>query len=408
MLFCFASHAQNWINFNDTNSLILENYRNNVAVDNNGIIWIQTDHTLASYNDGIWQMYDFNTMGLQFQSVFPIPLVVDTSNHLWFLAENFLVEFDGTNFITHDTIGLGSYQIEDMAINKKDNAIWFATGWGLVKYLGGNFTRFTTSNSGLTFNEVRDVTVDTNGWIWSIVYDPTYYLPVIRFDNTSWWMPYQGVFDGTTWHGPRCIQADNCGNVWWGMENGIPVRKYLNGVLDSFPPQGAVSILPISIDRIGNPWFHNLISPLLIFYYDGSSWLYVDGHDYGITYNCLGVRSFAFDNYGNTWMGTDYGVVVFNPNGLSLQTPHNVSSNLLHVYPSLAKNSITIDGRFAGKKIAIKVFDSMGKIMIEKPETPAADKFKLDVNTLPEGIYFIQLRDENNGDIFSSKFIKNN
>src|SRR5688572_27811037 len=130
---CLTAKAQYWINFNDTNSPIIENFRNNVAEDNNGVIWIKSDHALSSYNDGAWQVYDFSTMGLQFQStVWGLNTVVDTLNHLWFIAEGYLVEFDGTNFITHDTIGLGEYPISDIAINKKDNAIWFATGWGLV------------------------------------------------------------------------------------------------------------------------------------------------------------------------------------------------------------------------------------------------------------------------------------
>ncbi len=66
MFFTLSSKAQNWINFNDTTSPIIENYRNNVVEDNNGVIWINTDHTLASYDNGTWQMYNFNTMGLQF------------------------------------------------------------------------------------------------------------------------------------------------------------------------------------------------------------------------------------------------------------------------------------------------------------------------------------------------------
>ncbi len=315
------------------------------------------------------------------------------------------MEFDGSNFITHDTIGLGQYQIADIAINKKDDAIWFATGNGLVKYLGGIYTRFSTINSGLTFDEVRSVTFDTNGWIWARVYDPTYFQPIVRFDNTSWWLAYQGVFDGTTWHGPRCIKADNFGNVWWGMENGIPVRKYLNGVLDSFPPQGAVSMEPISIDRMGNPWFHNLISPLLISYYDGSAWVTIDGHTYGMPYNCFGVRSFAFDNFGNTWMGTDYGVVVFNPNGLSLQTSHNGSSNQLRLYPSLTEKEISIEGKFAGKKLVIKIFDSLGAVSLYNSGTPATDKFQLDVESLPDGVYFIQIGIAGEK-MYSTKFLK--
>jgi hypothetical protein len=404
--FCLSSKAQFWRNFNDTNSAIIENYRNNVVEGNNGVIWIQSDHTLLSYNDGIWDIYNFSSMGMQFQNVLPIPLVVHTSNHLWFLADSFLVEFDGANFITHDTIGLGEYQIEDMAINRKDNAIWFATGLGLVKYLGGTFTRFTTANSGLTFDEVRSVTVDTNGWIWARVYDPSYFQPVIRFDNTIWWLPYQGIYYNSVWNGPRCIKADNFGNVWWGFENNIGIRKYLNGALDSFPNFGGASILPIGIDRAGNPWFHNLVLPLLIAYYDGSAWIYIDGHDFGMPNNCNGISSFAYDNYGNTWMGTEFGVVVFNPDGLSLQSPQSNFGIQLHLYPSLTEKEIFIEGKFAGQKSEIKIFDTTGKLMLDKSETPTANKFQLDVEWLPEGLYYIQIITIENQVFYSSKFIK--
>lgn len=406
LFFCFASQAQNWINFNDTNSPILENPRNQVAEDNNGVIWIKTDHTLISYDDGAWQVYDFRIMGLPFQSTaWGAKTLVDTLNHLWFLAENYLVEFDGTNFITHDTIGLGNYGNADLAINKKDNAIWFATGFGLVKYLGGTYTRFTSLNSGLTFDEVRDVTVDTNGWIWARVFDPTGFQPVVRFDNTSWWLSYQGIYQSSVWNAPRCIQADNYGNVWWGFENNIGIRKYFNGVLDTFPNQGSPAIITIGIDKVGNPWFELVSLPLFIFHYDGSSWVYDDGIAQGMPLNCQWVYSFAFDNFGNTWMGTNYGVVVFNPNGLNLQTPHNTSHNQSRLYPSLTEKEITIDGEFAGKKLEIKIFDALGKVMLYKSETSLANKFLLDVEWLPAGLYYIQITIDIEG-TYSAKFVK--
>ena len=57
------------------------------------------------------------------------------------------------------------YLINRMAVTR--DALWLASdGQGLVKYEDGKFTQYTSSNSGLPFNSITDLTTDKEGTVW--------------------------------------------------------------------------------------------------------------------------------------------------------------------------------------------------------------------------------------------------
>ena len=79
------------------------------------------------------------------------------------------------------------------------------------------------------------------------------------------------------------------------------------------------------------------------------------------------------------------------------------------IYPNPANQILFIDYQSANQsKIKLKVFDALGQEILSNNlnTIKGNQQFKLDVYTLANGVYIINIQDENTGKISQTKFVK--
>ncbi|MBK7787696.1 MAG: T9SS type A sorting domain-containing protein [Saprospiraceae bacterium] len=84
-----------------------------------------------------------------------------------------------------------------------------------------------------------------------------------------------------------------------------------------------------------------------------------------------------------------------------------ILKKLLLLFPNPASNFVTI--KYADFSIvsSILILDASGKIYTTFSLPDISHKsVQLDISSLPSGIYFVELRDQNNGFLEAKKFIK--
>ncbi|WP_372948621.1 T9SS type A sorting domain-containing protein [Mariniphaga sp.] len=399
------------------------------------------------------RIYNIENSGLPHNQVKSI--AIDAHGNKWFgTFYGEVIKFDNENWTVYDNTnsGLpGEYRISSIAIDAQDNK-WFGAsfnptldqGGGLVKFDNLNWTVYNTSNSGLPNNTVTGIAIDSlgNKWIgtWSGLakFDSkwTSYLsskPIVainidnygnkwiatqseiaKFDDTNWTtykysksiIPYYNGNGGIT-----SIAFDKKGNKWFGVgedwdsgaAGGVTEFDDVNWTNYNSNNSGLYySVDCIAIDKEGNKWFgaSTWIESALI-KFDGTNWTVYDSNTLGYTFDWM--NSIAIDDLGNKWITTgNYGVIVFNENGLTVGLDDKLSdsSDDFAVYPNPAKNFISINAMQSG---ILEIFNFAGEI-IKTSEVQAAPT-KINISNFPNGIYTIRVTSSNK--TVAKKFIKN-
>lgn len=105
----------------------------------------------------------------------------------------------------------------------------------------------------------------------------------------------------------------------------------------------------------------------------------------------------------NNWI-LNKGTVTRDLNLVSLKE-WNLSNEFINVYPNPAKNQLNIKNSLATHKslVAYTIYDVTGKVILA-----GATQHTIDINALNNGMYFIQIKDEENQLVKTSKFFKAN
>jgi hypothetical protein len=219
----------------------------------------------------------------------------------------------------------------------------------LIKLNGSNWTVFNSENSGLKFNAVNDVTIDTNGNIWLATGSPEYLGDTItgriaKFDGTNW--TYYKTFDDS--QGLNYVSAiaiDSYGKIWAGTFLGISVFDGFRWINYSFPESPS-----------GNFQVHSIV----------------------------------FDSYGNKWFGTTCGIWKFIENTESIN--YFSFADMIFMFPNPAKyyTNIILSGQLRNGEISVLGRD--GSLVFKS--NIVRDKFQLDISNLKQGVYFIYINND--------------
>ena len=249
--------------YTTSNSGLVGNQVNTIAIDAQGTKWFGTGYDGVSKFDGInWTTYTESNSGLVSNSVYTI--TIDAQGNKWFGTWGGVSKFDGTNWTSYTFVnsGLVENTVTAIAIDYQDNK-WFGTmGGGVSKFDGTNWTTYTDVNSGLCGMSIRSIEIDALNKIWFGVWGG-----VSKLDNSNWTTYLNGEQVG-----PIAIDAQD--NKWVG----------------TYDPMGSLS--------------HGA------FKYDGTNWTTFDTLNSGLADNY--VNSIAIDTHGNKWFGTQGGVSMFN------------------------------------------------------------------------------------------------
>jgi ligand-binding sensor domain-containing protein len=106
-----------------------------------------------------WTSYNTSNSGLVYNRVNAI--AIDATGNKWFGTWRGVSKFDGTNWTTYNTSNSGLAVNGVMAIAVDDsNNKWFGTWRGVSRFDGMNWTTYDTSNSGLADNDVNAICND--------------------------------------------------------------------------------------------------------------------------------------------------------------------------------------------------------------------------------------------------------
>lgn len=175
---------ENFTLYNSSNSPMLVNQVNGIAVDSDGDKWIGTHGGgLVHFDGNAWEVYNSSNSGLPSDTLSEVE--VDESGNKWIsLVGNGLVSFDGSSWVhyhqgnsglTHDLVLSISLDLE--------GDLWAGTLGGAVEFDGDDWELYTSANSGLPEDGIYQIENDDNGTTWV---GTGYGLTLASFDGTDW------------------------------------------------------------------------------------------------------------------------------------------------------------------------------------------------------------------------------
>lgn len=300
LILSYRSFCQNetWTTYNTSNSGLINNNVDWIAIDHNGNKWIAATYAQGGVNvfDGTnWTSYDTSNSGLESNIVYTIS--IDSQNNKWFGTYHGVAKFDGTNWTSYDTSnsGLINNNVRSIALDK-DGSIWFATLNGISKFDGTNWTNYTTSNSGLVNQYVYWMAIDAEGNKWFATDGGG----VCKFDGTNW-TSYTQRSTGASITYASSISIDKNDDKWVGtvLNNGVYEFDGTNWKNYNESNSGIAGNTEIYtfFDSTGNTWFTTNGGGVSKF--NGNDWVTYDTANSGIASNH--VSCMAVDTLGNKW-----------------------------------------------------------------------------------------------------------
>jgi hypothetical protein len=83
-----------------------------------------------------------------------------------------------------------------------------------------------------------------------------------------------------------------------------------------------------------------------------------------------------------------------------------IAKNKLSIYPDPATDNITLSFEQShNKAMQLSIYNAAGQLVLSKPLNAYGDAYRVNVESLSSGVYFVRLLSDNQI-IFSSKFVK--
>jgi ligand-binding sensor domain-containing protein len=237
-----------------------------IAVNEKGQIWVVTSYSLMVFDGQSWTYHQPPHGVYSLEAI-----AIDSVGRVWIgYYGGVSVLLDDGQWLNYSSneFGLGEYAglINDIAIDHQDQ-VWVATSSGIAVFNGNNWTPYDES-SGLTYDTIEAVVVDNQGQVW-----------VAHSFGVD-------VFDGINW------------------------ILYGNSYLEKVPQievEELYSVQALAVDKQGFVWAGTNSYGVSVF--NGDDW-----QTYG-SKECLygsSVNSITCDNQGRIWVGTDFGLAVFD------------------------------------------------------------------------------------------------
>jgi hypothetical protein len=141
----------NVTSFNTSNSGILNNRCEMVAMDSSGNIWCGSSNGIAIYNHNLWSTITIQNSGLP-DSI--IRKIAHTSNGAWIGTNKGITYFDGTNWTVYNTTNSGILNDTIIDIAVDNNIIYIAHSNGISRY-NGTWTTWSGAVTGLGSTVLR-------------------------------------------------------------------------------------------------------------------------------------------------------------------------------------------------------------------------------------------------------------
>lgn len=368
---------------------------NSISQDVAGNIWIATQDGIARFDGTTWDRFlpsDYGVSGDYARLV-----QADQAGQVWFdiLSGTNDLRFDGTNWeIEYDLEGsiqemaaapngdlwmsnLGALrkhsngvwstfnysslpinaQVNSIAVGQ-DQSVWCGTMQGLMQYDGSDWEAFTTANSDLPGNDIRDLAFSPDGALWACTDNG-----LARFDGIEW----------TTMNTANSnIPSNNTGRV------------VIDGLGNLYILHGNPGTTPIQIAVYRNGEWSDLLPP-----------------GYESTPPMFYPFPFMVDNVNRLWFGSQLFVFMYDP--MLVSAVENVTSEpSVSVFPNPTTGTVTLQLPAIQRsgEVQVRVSNLLGQtVQMTKLPVDAGQPVTLDLGNFPAGIYWLTV---NQGSRFST------
>ena len=264
-----------------------------------GILCVGGTNGLSCLTESGWQIYTDDNSDLPNNYLYAGAVCPDGQFAIAHISGAVL--FDGTAFKAIpelDTIT----STEGIACDANGD-IWLAHFQGVSRYSNGQWTTYGSDKlaSGASANElVYDVEVAPDGRVWVVTSRS-----VAMFENMTWTIFQEGQgFDDSRFF--EALTVDSQGRPWVAHTGGVDYFE--NGKWTFIKENDYNSPQSLGVDARGHIWFGTITSG--VFQFDGSTWTHHDRASEHLLSDY--VTSVASDSSGRVWLGTSYGVTVFD------------------------------------------------------------------------------------------------
>ncbi len=321
----------------------------------------------------------------------------DHDGNLWVGTTEGIGMYNGNswrNFTRSD--GLLSDTITSITVSNKDS-VWCSTAQGLSRFNGMTWDSYLLPMN-IAVRQIRDLAVDSAGTIWTAGDSG-----ILRFKDGT----YQHFYPITKHSGTTSIAVDQYDVKWCGSDS-AGVWQYNDTTWASvgWPNVGSEPISSVRIGPDGSIWAGSSYSSTFdggLYQFDRVTWTNFNGVD-GLADGSI--NDIAFDKRGNVWTASQFGVTVYNKNGVILSVPQPPSSGrpsnfeLFQNYPNPFNPSTTISyelspkGQVASSYVTLKVYDILGRqvaTLVDGKETAGAHTITWNASAFASGVYFYKL-----------------
>ena len=312
-----------------------------VTVDVSGSVWIGFHNGIAKYDGEVWIAYNGDNLNIPLQEVYAITF--DNNGILWARSGYEIYSFDGYEWSYYYLPDLlpcsgSAYGVKSLAADST-GTIWFSQlhsendDLGLISYDGNSWSIYDTSNSNLPSNRIPFIEVAESGIVW-LGTDSG----LVSFQDQEMEV-YNTANSGIINNNISSICAGDNGALWLGA--GRDLCNYTDGVWAEYAVgsdwlQGTPVLA--SARTLNDVWIASYSSSwqTQIEHYNGINWEVYTSEDIGWTAGTI--TCLSFDHESNLWVGSDSaGLAVFD--GVSWNAYNTHNSNI----PSDEINDIKFD-----------------------------------------------------------------
>ena len=242
--------------YNTLNSRIPTNMIIAATEDKNGNMWFGTDMYGLLKLDG--KKFDSYRSG---KDNFVITdyvrrLRTDKEKNIWVGYSNGIAKYDGVNWSLYP-----SKMINSLQISLNNEMIASSERGGLYKYYAGQMNNYTTSNSGISSNDIISACIDKNGYFWAGII----YHGIDVFDGSKW-IHLDSAKNRLPYNQNIALEVDNDGTLYGVFYKNIEVypapptvkqivAKYSSGKwINLFSGMAEVNNHEFHVDKNNNIW----------------------------------------------------------------------------------------------------------------------------------------------------------
>ncbi|MFY9308434.1 MAG: T9SS type A sorting domain-containing protein [Bacteroidia bacterium] len=392
--------------YNASNSTLINSNIRQIVSDLHGNTYIGSNE---SFDFGLVK-YNWNPTSLPYYSQETLGIVVDYVGNLYLKNRSGLKKFDGTYWYSiANTPFLSTNYSSSLILNNfisdssggiwMDYCAWVTSVYdstsftyfyiqheGLAHYDGNSWTTYSNLNSPLPDAPINDIEIDNNNNTWIATSQG-----LLKFDGVNWTI-YNTTNSLLPTNYISSFTIDSLNNIWFSNGNfGLYKFDLTNLTNHPHPTLNLYSsdgVLTKDID--GSIWQYTLGN---LIHFDGTNWTTFSADNSPLP-NFSNVRALSIDKYGNKWVGTQFGVLIYNENGVVLPTESlREEDSYILIYPNPFTSQTTISFSEFQTSTNIKIIDILGKVL--KEIDFAGEQLVIDRTELNNGIYFVQTADEN-------------